>query len=130
MNKETFDRLNLFVSLIRWDFVPNGNALEMTFSFPYYITFDDIQTRLINEAVQEWHKETIRPVISRLYDEFNGKVINQELVELAHSRVKYIDQLMESSKKGLTIKDQLRKRLGLLPDVNNFKIDINLGNRN
>lgn len=121
MNKDTHERLNLFVSLIRTDFQIRNRILEMTFSFPNYIVFSHVQTLLINEAVQEWHDETIIPLLARLFDEFGDMLINKHLIKLAFKRVLEIDQIIINSG-GKSIKDQLRNKLGLLPDISNFKI--------
>lgn len=92
----------------------------MLLIFPYYMKFDYEQGAIINEAVKDWHDETIRPLITMLYDEFKGEVLDDDLIKIALEKVQEIDRVIIGNG-GRSIKDQLRGKLGLLPDVSNIK---------
>jgi len=128
VNKQLYEDLQEFVDKVKWDVFPEQNAIRFSISMPEDCIFSDKQDRLNQEALSSFLKDCIDPALTEIFREYNNKELTEELLIDIRSCIDRKDAERISDGK-LSFKDEIRSRLGLLPDLSKFiagTIEINV----
>ena len=130
MKKELYDKLQKLVDGIEWDVrvsnpfkhkgYINNNNLSFVLDIPSLDSFINSEKLMIEKKLQDFLTDYARPILSEVLDVFISNEISECLALQIKSFIKkYEGKIINDG--GRSIKDEIRFRLGLMPDFSNFK---------
>lgn len=123
MTPQDIKALNNFVDSIIFKFEPSGNGSINLTARADGSKLTRYQQLMIASAYRGFEWDIINPLMEWLLNKFEGHRIDQWLIDRLDGHLKLKEQrIVESG--GLSLKDEIKKRLGILPDYKRMESEL------
>ena len=127
IGKDLYHNLIMLIEVIEWDIRPDVDG-KLTFwlDVPSISRFDEIQQNEIEKALEEFLTDYAKPMLEEALKEYEGTAVNENFPKLIKGYI-FGCELVKIHEGERSIKDEIRHKLGLLPNFERLNLKHSMG---